>query len=163
MSALFKDVYNPMLNYGLKVYSHKEVVKDCIHDVFLNIWTRRGRLDSIKNVKAYLFTALRMRIIEWNRQNKARSVRQRKYAEEDDRRLLNIEQMIVEGEGGEEQAQRLRQAVSALSKRQREAIYLKFFSGFSNDEIAEIMQVNKQSVYNTISRALKQLEGFLEG
>lgn len=152
-----------MLNYGMKVYGEPELVKDCIHDVFLNLWTRREGLRPVENVKAYLFTALRMRILERHRQNMARDDRQQKFVQEDQGALLNIEQMIIQVEGDEALTQRLKEAVSKLTKRQREAVYLKFFSGFSNDEIAEIMQVNKQSVYNTISRALKQLEEFLEG
>jgi len=150
-----------MLNYGLKVYGEPEIVKDCIHDVFLNLWKRRDGLRPLENVKAYLFTALRMRILEWHRQNKARDDRQQKYVQEDQGSLLNIEQVIIQVEGDEELAQRLKEAVSNLTERQREAVYLKFFSGFSNDEIADIMQVNKQSVYNTISRALKRLEEYL--
>ena len=44
-----------------------------------------------------------------------------------------------------------------LPKRQKEAIYLKYYSGLKTNDIATIMEVNYQSVVNTIHKALKNL------
>lgn len=151
----------PMLNYGLKIHPQQAFVKDCIHDVFLNIWTRRQKLSQVENVKAYLFTSLRLRIIEQSTSDRAREQRQQHFAMEADTRLLNIEQLKVAGEQEQEKRKILKKAVDNLSKRQKEAVYLKFFNGFTNEEIADIMGVNKQSVYNLVSQAIKNMEGYL--
>jgi RNA polymerase sigma factor (sigma-70 family) len=53
------------------------------------------------------------------------------------------------------------EALLSLTHRQKEAVYLKFYNGLTNDEISEVMQVNKQSVYNHISKAIQKMQGFV--
>jgi DNA-directed RNA polymerase specialized sigma24 family protein len=48
-----------------------------------------------------------------------------------------------------------------LPPRQREAIHLKFYQELSNQQIAEVMGVNYQSVINFIQKALQNLENSL--
>jgi RNA polymerase sigma factor (sigma-70 family) len=52
----------------------------------------------------------------------------------------------------------MRQALSGLSKRQQEVIYLRFYVDADIDEIAEIMGLNRQSVYNLLHEGLKKLK-----
>ena len=55
------------------------------------------------------------------------------------------------------QSAQLLGALNRLSKRQREALYLRFFDGFSYERIAEVMSLNTQSIRNLIFNALKVL------
>jgi RNA polymerase sigma factor (sigma-70 family) len=52
-------------------------------------------------------------------------------------------------------------ALQSLSKRQKESVYLKFYDGLSNTEIAEVMGVNIQSVYNHVSEAIGEMQEFV--
>jgi DNA-directed RNA polymerase specialized sigma24 family protein len=45
-----------------------------------------------------------------------------------------------------------------LSKRQREAITLKYFENLDTDQISEQMNINPQSVYNLLFGALKVMK-----
>jgi RNA polymerase sigma factor (sigma-70 family) len=162
LGALFNDFYNPLINYGLTLYPEKSYIKDCIQDVFLRVWNHRKNLSRVEHVRSYLFTALRRRIIELNKQNITRAERQQKYVENSYDEFLNVEQLIVQTEAKKEEKEALKKALEKLSKRQKEGIYLKFFCGFTNDEIANIMQINKQSVYNLIFKSLQKLEGYLK-
>jgi DNA-directed RNA polymerase specialized sigma24 family protein len=56
-----------------------------------------------------------------------------------------------------EQVKLVRQLVARLSKRQQEVIYLRFYGDIEIEEIAEIMHLNRQSVYNLLHDALKEL------
>ncbi|MDZ7690830.1 MAG: sigma factor-like helix-turn-helix DNA-binding protein [Balneolaceae bacterium] len=49
----------------------------------------------------------------------------------------------------------------ALSDKQKEAVFLKFYSGLTNTEIAQVMDVNRQSVYNYIYRAIQALQSYM--
>jgi RNA polymerase sigma factor (sigma-70 family) len=54
-------------------------------------------------------------------------------------------------------AGKIKQCISQLSKRQQEIIYLRFYLNASANDIADIMQLNRQSVYNLLHDALNKL------
>lgn len=69
-----------------------------------------------------------------------------------------IETRIEKTENDSESHHKLRKAIYQLPKRQQEAIFLKFYEGLDNEQIAELMQVNRQSVANLIFKALSTLK-----
>ncbi|RYF73519.1 MAG: sigma-70 family RNA polymerase sigma factor, partial [Cytophagaceae bacterium] len=52
----------------------------------------------------------------------------------------------------------LTRALDRLPRRQREAVYLKFYQNMGNEEISKLMDINIQSVYNLIFGALGNLK-----
>lgn len=52
----------------------------------------------------------------------------------------------------------LSKSLNKLPKRQKEAIYLKYYTGLNAKEIAEIMEINYQSVVNLIHKGIKSLK-----
>jgi RNA polymerase sigma-70 factor (ECF subfamily) len=58
----------------------------------------------------------------------------------------------------DENEQSIRQAISQLSKRQQEVIFLKYYKGLSNEEIATIMDIERQTVANFLHRSLTNLK-----
>ena len=52
---------------------------------------------------------------------------------------------------------RLNLIISGLSKRQREIVYLRYYQGLGNDEIAEIMDIGKPGVANLLSKTLREM------
>ena len=107
-------------------------------------------------VKAYLFKALRRHLGD-----ETTLLRQHRHllpAYTDSFELTYPhEEFLVAQQGDAEQSARLLAALNKLSKRQREALYLKFFDGFSYERIAEVMSLNTQSVRNLIFNALQTL------
>jgi RNA polymerase sigma-70 factor (ECF subfamily) len=57
-----------------------------------------------------------------------------------------------------ENEQKVRSVLNNLPKRQQEVIFLKFYETLSIEEIAEIMDMNKQSVSNLLQRAIHNLK-----
>ena len=49
-------------------------------------------------------------------------------------------------------------ALQALTKRQQEAIHLKFYSNLSYKEVATMMSISVDSIYNLISKAIDSLQ-----
>ncbi|MGX7687893.1 RNA polymerase sigma factor [Flectobacillus roseus] len=58
----------------------------------------------------------------------------------------------------QENEQTIRDAISQLPKRQQEVIFLKYYKGLSNEEIASIMNIEKQTVANFLHRSLTSLK-----
>ena len=51
----------------------------------------------------------------------------------------------------------LSELINQLSPRQKEVIYLKYYSNMSSSDIAEVMDMNYQSVLNILQKALSKL------
>jgi RNA polymerase sigma-70 factor (ECF subfamily) len=72
-----------------------------------------------------------------------------------------IEGDLIHAEVLSEQEQTIRKAIEQLPTRQQEVIFFKFYEGLSNEEIAQIMDVERQTVANFLYRALTQLKNIL--
>ena len=70
---------------------------------------------------------------------------------------ITAENALIQTELSEYQSARLHILLDRLSDRQWEAIHLKFYAELSNEEIADILNVNRQSVANLLHRGLTRL------
>lgn len=154
--AAFAEIYRlhiqGLLNYGNKISPDRQLIQDTIHDLFIELWNSRQRLSDTTSVKFYLFRALRNKIF--------RAGRTEMSSEEDMLHLSepSVEFLMMENEMESDRIDRLKVAVSRLSKRQQEAINLRYFHDFSNEEVASMMGLNYQSACKLIYSGLKFLK-----
>ena len=66
--------------------------------------------------------------------------------------------VLMEDHEKAERREKLRQLVQSLPDRQKEVIHLRFFMNLKNEEIAEVLNINYQSVSNLLVRALKKIK-----
>ena len=71
---------------------------------------------------------------------------------------FTAEELITNKETESFRTKNISKLLNKLPKRQKEAIYLKYYSGLKATEIAEIMDINYQSVVNILYKALKNLK-----
>ena len=69
--------------------------------------------------------------------------------------LPSQESLLILKEVQAEMNLKVANSLHLLSKRQREAIQLKFYKNLDTDQISEQMNINAQSVYNLIFGALR--------
>jgi RNA polymerase sigma factor (sigma-70 family) len=158
MGELFSRNHSYLVSYGLKIIPSREIVFDSIQEVFLSIWNSRENLGDVCNIVAYLFKALRNELLRRIRQEARFSVISESKPTEAIDMCFSFEDIILQKETSREIHQFLLQALNKLGARQKEAIFLKFYFGMSNSEIAEVMDLQDQSVRNTIYEALKLLK-----
>lgn len=141
---------------GLQFSSDKELIKDCIHDIFVKIYENRTSLKPVYNLKVYLFIALRNSI--------STALRKQKIwvdeLEEDttyhpDENSVEDELIIKEAEISQKQL--VENIFAMLTDRQREAIHYRFIQALSIDEICIVMGMNYQSVQNLLQRSIKKI------
>jgi RNA polymerase sigma-70 factor (family 1) len=161
LSILFDRYYPRLFNYGFKFVQSDEFVKDCIQELFLTIWEQRKTVSSVHSVNSYLYVSMRRTIFNNLRKSKNQKKRNTKFAEEFFEESPDIETRIINKEFEQEFNRQLKSALDDLSNRQKEIIELKYVDGLSNSEIASLLQINRQSVYNHVSEALKQLKYFV--
>ncbi len=156
----FGEIYQKyaalLLNYGSKINSDNSLIEDSIQDLFVDLWNSRKKVSRTSSVKFYLFKALRYKIIR----NKSISHSDEMEPLENYMSLLknsSHEDHCIEMEVQSFQMKRLRDTLAKLPARQREAINLRYFHNFSNEEIAGIMGINYPSACKFIYAGLKKL------
>jgi RNA polymerase sigma factor (sigma-70 family) len=148
--------YNKLYNYGTRFSQDKDFVRDCLQELFMELWERRAKLSKIQYIKPYLLTALRHKMI-----NESFKLKRFKQYEElpflSDVTEKPIELSIIELESSWENAMRLKTIISGLTSRQQEIIYLRFYQGLEFVEITQIMDMERQSVANLLHRSLREI------
>ena len=159
---LLYDQYSDHLyKYGCHFSKDKDFVKDCIHDLFLELYKYRERLSVTDNVQFYLFRSLR-RIIHKERVKLIPVVYDEMIYSQNNIQDLSCEDSIIASETEAENRVFLNEAMKTLSNRQHEALSLKFEHNQSYHEIAEIMGISVESARTMIYRALKVLREGIE-
>lgn len=154
LGKLINRYFNPLLNYGHKFIRDEAFVKDCVQEVFIEIWNRRDRISTPDSVRAYLLSSVRRRVLrEGYRQQISRDDEPADLENNDFLSEFSPEWTIIEQESLAETTHRIADALAKLPKRQREAIYLRYYQNLERDEIAGIMNVNPQSVSNLLQAA----------
>jgi RNA polymerase sigma factor (sigma-70 family) len=157
LSFIFSKFYKPLYSYGIKIISNEELVKDCIQDLFFKLWNVRNNLMDVVDIKTYLLKALRNHIIDKLR-SPGKWILKKDISEAHFEAEISHEDFMISEQFTIEQANKVSKALNQLTKRQREAIYLKYFENQDYDKIAEIMDLNVQSVRNLVFESLKILK-----
>jgi RNA polymerase sigma-70 factor (ECF subfamily) len=162
LGVLFNDHFDALYSYGYRIISNTDLVRDSIQEVFYNLWKYRNNLDEPASVEAYLFISLRRQLLRKKKNIKRREDVDKKYFSEEFDALLNYQGWQEALDFEEDVNDDLEEAVAELTSRQREVIYLKFFEGLSTQELADILQIRAQSIYNLVHDALENLRIFLD-
>lgn len=158
-SNIYKENIDDLLSYGYRITSDRQLIRDSIQDLFLNLWQTRLNLSDTDSIRFYLYRSLRNKILEDIKKNNHTKIDSTNLFE-DIIGALSIEDDLIETEKLSEQLLRLKRAIQQLPKRQQEIIQLRYYHDFSFDEIAEMMQINNQSVRNLLHRAIIELRQF---
>ncbi|RAI89302.1 RNA polymerase sigma factor [Algoriphagus yeomjeoni] len=153
-SNLYQRFSNLLFNYGMHFCYNRELVKDCIQELFTNIWNRRETLTEIDSVKHYLFTSFRNLLIQHINRNRKLFTD----SNENDEFLdfdLSVEDELLAQDFMKENEKKIINGLTKISKRQREILILKFFNDLSYAEIASIMSITPAAAHNLMSKALQ--------
>jgi RNA polymerase sigma factor (sigma-70 family) len=153
--VLLQQYYRHLLNYGLRLDADKVFVEDCLQDFFIDLWNKKTGLGDAKSLKAYLLSSFRRKLFrERGKNSQLTSLLSDDYNFDVQ---FDIETQLIEKEHENENAEKLKYQLENLTKRQREAIYLRFYQGLDYADIAQIMAVNPHSAINLVYESLKLL------
>ena len=155
-SSLFERYYSTLVNYGKTLMTGEDRVKDCVQDVFVDIWSYRHKLNEAIVVKAYLLSSVRKRIARQHHREHIFS----NIKHIDSLEFLfdfSIEDRLIADETTAKKVEQLNKSINQLSDRQKEAIYLRYHQGLTVEQVAEVLNLNYQSTKNLLHRAILQL------
>tara|TARA_B110000967_G_C18897267_1_gene571661 strand:+ start:2741 stop:3304 length:564 start_codon:yes stop_codon:yes gene_type:complete len=156
-SVLFETYYPQLYSYGLKISKDVSVTEDTLQDFFLYVYEHRENLSDLDTISPYLFTAYKRFLLNVIKKN--RKIKSTDFSEEIIADIkFTKEELIIEQETEDFRTKNIYKLLNKLPKRQKEAIYLKYYSGLKATEISEIMDINYQSVVNTLHKAIKSLK-----
>jgi RNA polymerase sigma factor (sigma-70 family) len=157
LALLMKMYYDDLYNYAARFTKDDGLIKDCIQEVFISLWQRRETVGAILSPKYYFLRAIKNKILK-SLDKSIRKVTSGHLQEDYDFfHEFSIERLIIEKQISEEKAAKLRRILSLLSKRQIEIIYLKYYQYLDHGQIAELMNISRQSVYNLLHEAIHKL------
>ncbi|TDB67910.1 RNA polymerase sigma factor [Arundinibacter roseus] len=156
LASLMQAFYPDLFHWGMRLHSDREFVKDCIQETFLTLWKIQDTIRPVENVRSYLLVILKNKIL---REKTQQSHFFNHDLSEDycfsvefssDLRLIDEEHEVY-------QLRKLEQGMNQLPARQKELIYLRFYQNLSFEQIAEVMNLGRQSVYNLMQKSLQSL------
>jgi RNA polymerase sigma factor (sigma-70 family) len=160
LSEIFLVCHDDLFRYGLKLIREPETVDDCIQNLFLKLWKNRNNLKPVKDIKPYLFRSLRNHIID------ILELRKPTIPIDHDIEELFIleftpEDFIISDQVEKETQEKVIHLLNQLTPRQRHAVYLRYFENMEFETIAQIMDMQVQSVRNSISRGLQVMRDLM--
>lgn len=158
LTILFENYNDVLFRFGMLIHADREVVKDVIQDLFLDLWNRRERLPDVVQIRSYLLMAFRRILLR-------KLVKERRTSEN----LANLPTFEMESqldhwiqnEIEQERVRVLKAKLTELPTRQKEAIFLRYYENLEYLEISEIMCLNYQVTRNLVYRGLKKLKHLL--
>jgi RNA polymerase sigma factor (sigma-70 family) len=160
---IYIENYRFLYNYCRKFVSDKTLAEDVIQDVFVTVFAEKEKLRDTDNIRLYLFSAVRRRLF------RILSTKEYKNTNLFDPHLpeFHFEEGVEPDYGEVEEQNRmlkiLFRAVNKLGARQKELVYMKYFSGLNNKEMAQVLGISYQTVRNTLSNALQNIRKDFEG
>jgi RNA polymerase sigma-70 factor, ECF subfamily len=155
-SDLYRQYLPRILNYMRLRVESDELAQDLTAEVFERAISRQHTLRRPEAFGAWLFKIARTTVAGHYR--RSRPVQSLELAEDQPAPHPSPPETVMHSE----ELARLREALSALSEREREIIRLKFGGGLGNQEIARVLRLRPGHVAVILYRALRKLRAHLE-
>lgn len=144
-----------LFRYGHRFTLDKELIKDCIQEVFTGLYNKREQLITPDNIKVYLLVSMKNSLVN-------ALYREDRYTSFDSESVsftlgLTVEEQYVDNEQLSNQQKKIQEILTILTPRQKEIIYYRYIQELSFNEICIMMDMNYQSAQNLIQRSLKKI------
>ncbi|WP_051536902.1 sigma-70 family RNA polymerase sigma factor [Shewanella marina] len=151
--ALVRALHGDIYRYAYWLCGDKHIAEDITQETFLRAWRALDSLKDNKAAKAWLITILR-------REN-ARRFERKQFDYSDVEQDTIADKTSHSSEQLTEQYL-LRRQIGKLELEYREPLLLQIIGGFSGEEIAELLDLNRNTVMTRLFRARNQLKSALE-
>ena len=150
---LFKDNWELMYQSALYKLKDPSLAEDIVQDIFLDLWKRKDKLVLQSEIKVYLLTAVKYKVMKCldevaKRQESQLEIASGFYAEE----VLSFEEIYNE----------IEVAIEKIPPKARMVFKMNKLEGMNVNEIAEKLQLSPQTVHNQLSKSMKILRGELK-
>ncbi|SDM50851.1 RNA polymerase sigma-70 factor, ECF subfamily [Daejeonella rubra] len=152
-NILFDRYWEKLYATVFSVCSDREVCSEVVHDIFLNLWIKREKLQ-IESFRAYIHASARYHVYRHVKNARRQSLEYREDLEFSSRVSMNDGELNIHYRDLEKSVER---ELQELPRRCQEIFTLSRREQLSNDEIAARLDISKRSVENQLTHALRHL------
>ena len=138
-----------MFRLACSILGRSDEAQDMMQDVAERILRRQESLEDVRNIDSFLARAVRNACIDRIRRRKETTPKIPDIPDEKNPDRWNDRQMV-------------HKALAELPERQRLAVHLKDIEGYSNKELADILETDETNVRTILSRGRKALREIIE-
>lgn len=157
-ARLYQCYVQLLYNYCTQFTVDRALIKDCIHDLFVELWQHRHTLGDTTSVRYYLMASIKRKLVRHLNALQKNTSSEEIPLEYHHLYTNSTESAVIAQEEYVQNSTSLNTALEKLPRRQREAIFLKFYVNMTNEEISTFMKINIQSVYNLVFGALNNMK-----
>jgi len=151
---LFVSFYNPLLRFAVTLVKSKEQAEEVVSDVFINIWEKRKRINSISHLKVYLFIAVKNTSLNYlSRQNKNLTDSVDEAGMDFKSIYFDPEQLMITAE----MVARIKAAIEELPPKCKLIFKLIKEEELKYRDVADILNISTKTVESQIAIALKKI------
>ena len=125
----------------------------------MDLWSKKNKLTKVNSVNSYLFSSFRYILLR-RMKNENKTVSSDQFESEPE---FSVDYAIINQEDAIELRAKLNNALKALTPRQREAIFLRFYQNLSYEETAEVLNISTKATYKIMARSLSALKENMPG
>lgn len=150
-TAIYNHFYNSIFSFCKHLLPTIEDARDMTAQLFILLWNKKDTLDSYKNLRAFLFLNARNKCFNFLRDQKARSAIDKEIGDF----TVAEQQSILFSAIESELITRIEEELEKLPDYYRNILKLSYYQGYSNQEIARMLNISEKTVRNAKSIALK--------
>ena len=152
-SIVYKTYAAQTFSLAFKYLLNKELAEDAVQNLFLKLWLKKEEIDETKPINRYLFTMLKYDLL-----NTLRDSKKNIYLLEDCLSMvLELEDNSQNENLKQEQMNIIQQALEQLSPQRRKVFEMKVSGKYSNQEIADKLNLSINTIKFQYSQSLKQI------
>lgn len=148
--ALYKRYHGPMVALAYSMLADRDLAEDAAQEVFAIACRDIGSLKSKERFAAWLAGICRNVSRQMLRASKSRGV------------APDHEPAVVRRDDTQDRREAIRRAVWSLRKPERELIVMRYFDGFSQGQISEVLGLSSQAVNGRLVRAKRKIAKYLK-
>ncbi|WP_339337175.1 MULTISPECIES: RNA polymerase sigma factor [Croceitalea] len=145
-----EQFYDILYVYALGLVNERAVAEDIVQEVFLRLWSKKGKLFIETSLKSFLYRSIHNEFVDYYRKKK-------KEIDFLDRISLETVHTFIQLEDQDlvKKLEKVNIAIELLPKKCREVFLLSKRDGLTNQEISQYLNVSKKTVEGHISKAFK--------
>ena len=152
-SIVYKTYAAQTFSLAFKYLLNKELAEDAVQNLFLKLWLKKDEIDETTPINRYLFTMLKNDLL-----NTLRDSKKNIYLLEDCLSMvLELEDNSQNENLKQEQMNIIQQALEQLSPQRRKVFEMKVSGKYSNQEIADKLNLSINTIKFQYSQSLKQI------
>jgi len=154
---LFNSYRGELYHTALKITKSKLIAEDVVHDVFVKVWMKRAELHAVGQLRAYLHTMVRNRVLDKMKKNKCEHLIIKRLCYH-----YSSFDVLHDRFTTKQYNQLLHKAIKQMPAKQQQVYRFVKELGLSHKATAATMQISDLTVKKHIANAMKTIQNLLK-